>query len=75
MVKQSLETAIAQLAETEIQTRLAAIYQLEKIADSWQYHCQAVEALINFVRNNALLTIKKVKLYYQSVLIFKLLFR
>jgi uncharacterized protein YjbI with pentapeptide repeats len=54
MVKQSLETAIAQLAETEIQTRLAAIYQLEKIADSWQYHCQAVEALINFVRNNAL---------------------
>jgi uncharacterized protein YjbI with pentapeptide repeats len=54
MEKQSLEKAIAQLAETEIQTRLTAIYQLEKIADSQQYRWQVVEALTNFARNNAL---------------------
>jgi hypothetical protein len=54
MVKQSLETAIAQLARTEIQSRLAAISQLEKIADSRQYYWQVMEALTNFVRNNAL---------------------
>ena len=53
MVKQSLETAIAQLAQTEIQTRLAAIYQLEKIAANQEYHWQVMEVLADFVRNNA----------------------
>lgn len=53
MVKQSLETAIAQLAQTEIQTRLAAISQLEKIANLQEYNWQVMEVLVDFVRNNA----------------------